>query len=582
VSVRLDYLPNLLKNEPPGADEFMPRREKAYQSLFSNSHRIVFCILFALQIGIIWALPHFATQDGPMHLYNAALLRNIQSPEWPGIAQIYQLNQRPVPNWAIEALLAGMFSFFRPAVAEKVLVTGYFALFCAGFVYALSSLRKNAGDFWVLGLMLANNFLLGMGFYNFCYGLALFLLAFGYWMRRRDQILWPHAIALAGFGVTVYFSHIFCFLMVAFFIGVMAICYSLDELTSQTRSPQREWLPLLKRIVVPELALMPCLFMALIFLRGAHGENFPRGSSFWERLSLYRGLFVLVNTRSRLDTLFLVLFALFLAGSICSLGICRIKLRKTIPTDGLLAISAVCTAMYVVMPDSLFGGSFVSERLALFALCAALLWVACQEWNSFHRKVATWAAVLVVSLSLISEVQWRARLSPLFDAFDLASSVIQPGSTVLSVCYCDPLDSAVPVLSIVRPWVLVHAGGLSALPSRSVLLYNYEAIGNTFPIEYQPQANFYEAMPLASFKTLVSNMSRSPQLIDLNDFEHRASKRIDYVLLWGGGDPDDVEASKFPLYQQLRSDYQLAFISPAPGQLQVFRRSDHRTPDARN
>src|SRR5258706_1568059 len=362
----------------------MPR-ERTGESLSSKSHLVVFSILLALQVAIIWAFPHFASQDGPAHLYNAALLRNIHSPEWPAIAKVYQLNSRPVPNLATEALLAGLFTFFQPAVAEKILVTGYFVFFCIGFVYALGSLHEDADKFSLLSLLLANNFLLGMGFYNFCYGLVVFLLAFGYWMRRRDHIRWPQAIALTGLGLAAYFSHVFSFLMVAFFIGVMATCYSLQELVSQARSRQRVWLPLLKRILVPELSLLPCLLMALIFLRGAHAENFSRGPSFWERLSLYHVLFVLVITRSRLDTSLLILFALFLAAGIYSLSIRRINLRKTTPTDGLLAISVVCTTLYIVMPDSLFGGSFVSERLAWFAICAALLWMTCQEWKPSHK-----------------------------------------------------------------------------------------------------------------------------------------------------------------------------------------------------
>ncbi len=316
--------------------------------------------------------------------------------------------------------------------------------------------------------------------------------------------------------------------------------------------------------------------MALIFLRGAHAENFSRGPSFWERLSLYHVLFVLVITRSRLDTTLLILFALFLAAGIYSLSIRRINLRKTTPTDGLLAISVVCTTLYIVMPDSLFGGSFVSERLAWFAICAALLWMTCQEWKPSHKTAAVWIAVLMVGLSLINEVQWRAPISRLVEVYDVGSSVIQPDSAILSLCYCDPQDSSVPALAVVRPWVMLHASSLSALRSRSVLLYNYEAFGNTFPIKYRPRADFYEDLPLATFRTLVSNMARSPQYIDLNEFERRASQKIDYVLLWGSPPSDDTETATFPLYQQLRSDYQLVPSSSSPNQLKIFRRSDHQ------
>lgn len=283
----------------------------------------------------------------------------------------------------------------------------------------------------------------------------------------------------------------------------------------------------------------------------------------------------MVDTRTRLDVAFLFLFSCFLAGSLICLGIKKIRERKICANDGFLVISGLCTLLYVATPDSLSGGSFVSERLALFVICSLLFWLSPQGWNTFHKRIAIWAATVVVVLGLISEVRWRASVAHFYDAFEEGAKVVEPGSTVLSLCYCNPESNSAAALSELRPWVLLNAGALTALKSHSALLYNYEAIGNVFPVIYQ--ADFYERLPLVTLRTLVRDMCVNPQLFDLSDFERRAETEIEYVLLWGGPSPDDPKLLAFPLYQQLRTNYQLVFSSSPPGQLRIFRRLDaHR------
>lgn len=545
-------------------------REGSRQTNFSPALLALYCLLI-LEIAVVWSLPRFLTQDGPAHLYNAALLQNLFSPARSGIDSLYRLNPMPVPNWGSEAGLAILMRLFGPTNAEKLLVSAYLLFFCAGFVYLLRSLRDDADFLAPLGIVFANNFLLGMGFYNFCCSTAIFLFAFGYWLRRREAFGRRQFAALAGFGVLAYFTHIFGFLMIEFFIGVMAVSYALPELLSPGQRGSRPWSKVLQPIVLPQLALAPCLVAAAVFLRGSYGENFRTGFPFRERLLVYRALFMFVDTMRRADKAFIVVLALFLLGCFSWQVIRRLRTKTLVAADALLLASLLFTVLYVVAPDSLFGGGFLSERLAFFAVCSAVLWMGSQSWGRISRRVVATAAVVLAVFALCTRFQWRTQTSHLLDSYEQAAAFIPPGSTVLSLCYCSPEDNRTPGLAEVRPFVLFHAAGLTALKSRSLLLYDYEAIGNTFPIEYQPAEDFYERLPLGSFKSLVSNISYDPGRIDLDDFERQTSLPVDNVLIWGQPATNLDESATFPLFAKLQAAYQLVYVAPPPGRLRLFR-----------
>ena len=113
----------------------------------------VFIFLLAWQIVLVWIFQHFASQDGPSHLYNAVLIRGFHDPAWHRVPEFYHLNSRLVPNWFTFVVLAGLSYLFSPATAEKMLVTGYFVFFPLSFVYVLRTLTKDVWHFEIWGLL---------------------------------------------------------------------------------------------------------------------------------------------------------------------------------------------------------------------------------------------------------------------------------------------------------------------------------------------------------------------------------------------------------------------------------------------
>src|SRR5947209_5795917 len=144
---------------------------------------LLFLVLLVLQVVPLWAFACFPSQDGPTHLENAVILREYDRPDRPLLRKFYTLSDRFHPHWFGHLALAGLMSVLPPLLAEKVLLAGYVVVLPLGLRYALEGARPGAGWLAVLGFPFVGNYLFHMGFYNFCWSLALFPVVVGYYLR---------------------------------------------------------------------------------------------------------------------------------------------------------------------------------------------------------------------------------------------------------------------------------------------------------------------------------------------------------------------------------------------------------------
>ena len=529
---------------------------------------LVFMFLLAWQIVLVWIFPHFATQDGPSHLYNATLIRSLHDPAWHRASEFYHLNSRLVPNWFTYAVLVSLYSLFSPATSEKILVTGYFILLPLSFTYVLRTITRNGGLFAIWGLVLANNYFIAAGFYNFCYSLMFFLLCLGYWMRWRDSFRLKQIATLSVLGTLLYFSHAVGFFMAALFIGVLALSFGLAEWRYSAVDADRQMAhkisAFLKQVLMPQLAFLPCLGFFFVASIGSQPETTPYVRTLAQRLAILHEFYVLVDTRDVLGIVRVCLVASFLLWGFYVAIANSKKQHKLTACDGLGFLAVICLSVYIVLPWSIAGGGMIPERMAWFGLCGSLLWLSSKEWTINARWVVRGISTLVVVLGLISQTGWRHQLSPMLNAYDEAGRLLVPQKTILSLCYCDPEGNPTPLLVRLRPRVFDHAGDLAALRGRALSIDNYEAEGSSFPVEYIPRVN--PALKAKSWET-----TTAPQITDIADYESQTGKAIDYVLIWGPG-PDDSVESESILDRQLHSNYEVIYTSSAPALLRLLRR----------
>jgi len=529
----------------------------------------IFLFLLIWQIVLVWIFPHFATQDGPSHLYNAALIRRLHDPAWHRLSEFYHMNSRLVPNWLTYAVLAGLYPSFSPATAEKILVTGYFVFFPLSLAYVFRTLARDIWPFAIWGLVLASNLFIAMGFYNFCYSLIFFLLCFGYWMRRNTFGL-KQLITLCALASLLYFSHAVGFFMAAFFIGATALYSALEE--GRFFTGHKKLQPILsssafiKRVLVPQLAFLPCVAIFLASSTGSQPQFDPGRRSVLQRLLIFRDLHVLTDTRGVLAILQMCLIGGFLiCGSYSVIKHAR-KQHELVTGSALGILAAMCLFLSAILPWSISGGGMLPERMAWFALCAAVLWISSSNLSKKFQQGTVLVSILTVILGLVGQTEWRYQLSPLLNAYDDTARLLEPQKTILLLCYCNPADNSKMFASLrIRP--LEHAGDLAALKAHAISLDNYEAMGSAFPVEYNSSVN-----PERQSNTIsAASVSSKPQDADIANYESRSGKTVDYVLLWGSG-PDAPHGGKSILDQQLEEEYELTYQSSAPATLRLFKR----------
>jgi hypothetical protein len=155
-------------------------------------------ILFAVLVCAfcVWALslPLFPTQDGPMHKYYVHVIASLFSGSHAYDAYVIR---RPFPPYATHyAVLLGLTRFVSFDLAEKILVCLIFASTAYGFRYCARSLGPS-GDLLSLCMVpLVLHWPLVMGFLNYSLAVALFFLAAGLWVRAagRAWLWWLFAL----------------------------------------------------------------------------------------------------------------------------------------------------------------------------------------------------------------------------------------------------------------------------------------------------------------------------------------------------------------------------------------------------
>src|SRR5689334_3287327 len=89
----------------------------------------LFIVAALAQLVPIWSVHYLPTTDGPSHLYNAWILRELLVGHDGAIGRYFEIDWRPHPNWIGTALLAGLMPVTAPLVAEKIFVSVIVLLF---------------------------------------------------------------------------------------------------------------------------------------------------------------------------------------------------------------------------------------------------------------------------------------------------------------------------------------------------------------------------------------------------------------------------------------------------------------------
>jgi hypothetical protein len=525
---------------------------------------LVLAFVIAAQLLPLLLLPYLPTQDGPSHQALAYALRVYDRPEGAPLRQYLMRNDEALPNRFVFFLQAKALAFLSVNAAEKVLVAAYVLLLPLGLRYALRGVDRSAGFLAALGLPFTYNFLFGMGFLNFCWSLAAFLFAFGFYLRRRERFGARHLLPLALLAAWTYFCHPVSLVMLVLAVAASGACQMLASAglsSGRGEAAGAWWRAARERLLLPLASLAPAVVLLAMFL----GRRLDRPTSHLTLVVKAKQLFALYSLVSFDRRLLLVACALAAAiATLAGLLLWRRRREGSLrprAEDALLAVAALFALVYFVAPSELAGGGFVNHRLALFPPLALLLWLGSGRWGSRTRLAAQLlGAALALAMLAMLWTRWST-IDRYLEEYVAVADRVEEGSTVLPLGFA-PAGVAVGPGGerrqlAFRLWPFVHALGYVAGRRPIVDLGLYEAGEDYFPLRYRPKLDPYRHLSIGPV-----GVEEVPPRVDIPGYERRGG-RVDYVLLWQPRAASGEHPLTRELYRQLHDGFERAEVSSA-------------------
>lgn len=448
---------------------------KNFQSRAGLIKCFLLFVLLVVHVLPVWRYPYFPSQDGPAHIYNSVVMLSLADADNYRISEFFTSSLKMAPNLLAGMVLLGLMTFLPALIAEKVLLTMIIVALPLSMIYAARSFDRKNDIFALMGFLFSYNHLLLMGFYNFCLGVPLCMVSFGFWVRlRHDTGFWRQA-AMCGLLLLTYLAHF------AAFAGLLIalVCITLFDGFydwRRGRSGQgRRFLITRLQILVPALIAGAAYFFTT---RVPGNEIYARfdwlGTIFFSHATL-----VTYTIRHRVIALFMWLvvgLAIFI----------NVKHRLTggkglSHRDGLLVISLVFFVLFWTMPWWQNNGGWINDRIFLLLILFFVLW-----FERFRGLVRTIFVVVIMVLSLAQLGLYMQEFSFLqseLATFVSGAPLVRPHSTVKALVANDSMsDSLGPTINI-SPFK--HAYGYYGLRQDVVCLDNYQAKYDYFPVDWK-------------------------------------------------------------------------------------------------
>jgi hypothetical protein len=433
--------------------------------------RVLFLALLLAQAAPVWWWTYFPSQDGPSHLYNAAVAAEYAST--PLYREFYTLQFSPGGNLLAPLIQAALTKFLPPLLAEKLLITFCLTLFVLGFRYLVQSFAPGGEAVPLFGFVLAGNWFLHMGFWNFCLSLPLAFFARGCFQRGGRKLVFTSLVLLT------YFAHLLAW-------AVLAVCVA--------------WLWFFThrgRFRLAACVLAPAPLAALFHAGGERTIEPGRIPGSLDALAVH--LTGYLHSFSLLEWAAGVLALLVLLPN-----------ARGLKSSPLAWLSFLLALLSFLAPESYGTGTFIAPRVMIFA--TALFAAAAAAVSKPSRAAAAVFAICAIAMTAARQPGYREgnRRIAAYRAF---AAQLPQGSRVL------PLNAGSPGSHSTGP--LLHALGYESA-KRLINLRNYEAGVDYFLVRFRPEKSPYGRLGTNK------GMEKNPPEVDLSSYEW-----IDYVLVQG-------------------------------------------------
>lgn len=466
----------------------------------------------------VWSPAHFLTTDGPCHLYNAGVLRDLFLKRHDGFYEsLYRVNTQINANWFSHLILAMLLSVFKAAVAEKILISGYLLLFLFGMAKLVRCLNKQQAALILVPFLFVFNVPLMKGFYNFSYSIALFPLFLWIFLLLFEQVNSKKTAMALLISFLCFFAH-----PVGYILSVACAFFLL--FTTQL-SISRSLKPLLKKMRLLSMIQLPFLLMTFYFSQTNQSTPFRLyfNRDFLTRYFLKFSSFQCACSNEEIIC-YCAAAALLLVFLFSVIQRIRAKVLF-LPCDGIAYAVIFVFGLYLFLPDY-YWCQLLELRLQVFLYLTVFLFIVCHlrnEWVSQGLSLVLFGCFLLLSAIRMPILQ---KTSNLRDEIIQAEQQIPSKTVLLGLNFSHHGKDGSGNLINEKVAVFSHAHQQYDTRRAIFFLDNYEANMSWFPLRYHDQVNPYKYLC-----TNESLESEEPE-IDVLHYEQISKHRIDFVLTY--------------------------------------------------
>jgi hypothetical protein len=145
-------------------------------------------VLVALFCVWVLSMPFFPSQDGPLHLYCVEIFRQLLAHQTGVYSQTYFINHYLPPYSLYYYSLVVLGKAMSLAMADKLIVCGYFIILLLGLRSLLRAVSGSANCTPLLFLPVLLSWPLMMGFVNYCIAVGFACFAIAIWCRNTGKM----------------------------------------------------------------------------------------------------------------------------------------------------------------------------------------------------------------------------------------------------------------------------------------------------------------------------------------------------------------------------------------------------------
>jgi hypothetical protein len=505
-------------------------------------------------------LDYFVTHDGPAHVYNASLLKNILFDRQSTAAVFFSLRSFPEPNWIGHALMLLLSFIVDGNVAERMLLLVFIIFLPLSFRKLLRQINPESVWLSYLIFPFIYSYAFYGGLYNFMLGIPVLLYAVAYFLGRDRPLVVGNYVFLFLTSMVLYFSHLVIF-------GVFVILISIFQVLQARRKnslPAGDCRQTITTFLSPLFILLPAIFLSLNFILkkiSAPADHLP--VSFQH---LIHDLFIVIPTialSEKRESGYAYVLASLLAVLIVSTSVNSRRVRThsdsepTPPFRQRLSLfwlsGCLCMLLlYFLIPDEFASGGVVKVRFSYFFFLFLILLLATQNLSQQVLKITAALIIITSVFKLTHFATSSVQLNADAIVFSSASALIEPNSIVLPLNYS-------------ANWMHSNLSNYLGTSNHIIILDNYEAGRAHFPLVWKPGKN-----PVTLMGSFNGDL---PLCAATEKFETATGKKVDYIIRWKY-DTELTDSCSVQIRHTIQHDYTLVFKT-LDKQLYMYKRKNN-------